>query len=1603
MGSSAPWSSSTSFQAADIDQDGISVAVDAIDLDNGSIRDTTGNDLVADLGDHVIENDDGHKVDGSLERAPRVAQVSFDTTPQNGHTYYAGERVEVMVNFSEDVVLAPAYWTGQLKLQLTIGDHTRDARVFWHDGGRSVFFHYEVGTNDLDDDGMSVAANALMLNGTTIQDRDGNAVDLDLGRFAIADDPGHKVDGRVTNTSPAVRWVTFWGSPAGGETYSAGEAIQVGVSFDKGVDIRGDVRLRLVVGDEHREAKPLGRGTCIEDYCRSISFDYLVQEGDVDVDGISIAADALTSHGGWIRDRYGNDAKLGLGASAIENAPGRKVDGSVDSPPRLRYAPSLGLVTDGTAFKAGELISLYVVLTEPVVVEGPLMMKLDVGGTARLATYRYAELYGAAWQYLFFEYRVLADDPHNGTLGFPGDAVELVGGSVKDLGGNAPDLSLANVPTFGAAFPPVNTAADDQGPAVNRVEVLASRRGEPVPAGSALRQNDALLIRVGFDEYFELDDAATLSLGIGDETVEVPSRSLNTGPLGRYIAFTHVVRPADSGVLAIARDALTLEPNAAVRDGRGNAADLDLGEHAVVAGASYTVTPEASDSGPAVRNAFVSVSRRHLYPGGLGEGARLRLVVEFDEPVVVDTTGGSPLLHLRLGTQLRAFRFAGYDDLIAHRAVLVFDYYMRPSDFSVNWGDPRVALNGATIKDAAGNDAVLEFPAGSFAFSARVDGSLPAPDRPRAESKAIYFSELSSERGPDRSFGQDEVIDIPVFFSEPVEVEGTPSLPFLVGEESRDATYIGGSGSRKLLFRYRVTASDLGPIDLPRTEVQLHGGRIRGLDGDDATLAVEAFQQITHWYLYVNGSRRADAEAPFRDGRLGREVTQALGNPVGTPVTLAQLSGLTVLEARNVGISNLAGLDLAEGLEALDVAGNAISDVAALAGLTELDRLDLSSNNAIRDISPLLSNTGLGEGDELYLQGNPLSAEAIDMHVPALRARGVVVYLFDVRVTVASVVEGGSLEFGVHLSSSLSEDVELAWEAVSAASDTATYGEDYPAGQSGTVVVRAGDTSATVTVLTNGDGLEEPNETLRLNVAETAEGLPEGVALVEPGASGLIVDPDGDTAHVPVFATAAHATRQGFARIVNGGGSGVVHIDAIDEMGNRRSTSLAVAAGHTVYFNSDDLERGNLRKGLSRGVGSANSNADWRLELRGTDVEVLSYMRTRDGFLTSLHDRVPEEADEYRVPIFNPGSNLSQVSWLRLINAGQVDSAVTIVGTDDAGVPSGTVELELAAGETRTVSAAELESGTGLEGALGDGAGKWELVIQSEQPIAVGSLLESPIGHLTNLSTRPNNMDVGEDETTHHVPLFPSASDPDARQGFVRVVNRGVAGGVRIVAYDESELSYDPVMLQIGAGQAVHLNSDDLELGNAAKGLPLGVGSGSGSWRLELSSALDLDVLAYVRRTEDGFLTSIHDTVPLVDDVYSVPIFNPGRNRTQVSRLRLVNPGANSAEVRIRGVDDLGTGSGEVRLTLPGGTAVMPSAQDLESGAPAFTGALGPGTGKWRLEVESDQSDSGHEPDGESWRTSDQSVDQGRVGSSTSRRKTTHLGATLDQPKYREA
>ena len=110
------------------------------------------------------------------------------------------------------------------------------------------------------------------------------------------------------------------------------------------------------------------------------------------------------------------------------------------------------------------------------------------------------------------------------------------------------------------------------------------------------------------------------------------------------------------------------------------------------------------------------------------------------------------------------------------------------------------------------------------------------------------------------------------------------------------------------------------------------------------------------------------------------------------------LSGLTNLTGLGIdgnSISDISPLSGLTNLRWLGLSDNSISDISVLAGLTSLEHLRLS-NNRISNLAPLVSNTGLGSGNNVFGSGdyvdvsrNPLSATSLNTHIPILQSRGV--------------------------------------------------------------------------------------------------------------------------------------------------------------------------------------------------------------------------------------------------------------------------------------------------------------------------------------------------------------------------------------------------------------------------------------------------------------------------------------------------------------------------------------------------------------------------------------------------------------------------------------
>lgn len=117
-------------------------------------------------------------------------------------------------------------------------------------------------------------------------------------------------------------------------------------------------------------------------------------------------------------------------------------------------------------------------------------------------------------------------------------------------------------------------------------------------------------------------------------------------------------------------------------------------------------------------------------------------------------------------------------------------------------------------------------------------------------------------------------------------------------------------------------------------------------------------------------------------------------NDVNDLGPLAGLTNLTYLLARDNQVTSCAPLSGLARLQDLRLENNAIANVDALATLTNLTTLYLSSNQVV-EIGALVTNAqagGLGTGDVVRLQGNPLSAFAKTNSVPLLTLHGATVW-----------------------------------------------------------------------------------------------------------------------------------------------------------------------------------------------------------------------------------------------------------------------------------------------------------------------------------------------------------------------------------------------------------------------------------------------------------------------------------------------------------------------------------------------------------------------------------------------------------------------------------
>ena len=738
----------------------------------------------------TIEDDDDLKVDSAW----------FNSTPADGHTYRAGEWIEVAAKFNGRAAVEGNIFVAFL-FHSSKGFQSRQVDYRRGSGTNTLVFGYQVDVRDRNVD-YEVEPTYIQGNGRLYGVwTDGAHHREDTANRIVPDGYSEQlsVDGRRY-----VRSVSVTSRPRVGDTYGRGEKVEVQVTFDREVVVSGVPVVGLSVGSDYGAARyTSGSGT------RVLTFHYEVGEGHTDTDGISIRTSNSAGTHGFVGigssitdDEF--DVAANRAYSAQSNLSGHKVDGTVaraPSKPRVLTAGPATPTTVALSWTAPEHQGASAVTGYKVEwsSRGPgLWMVADTGSTATAYTHT-----GLTPQ-TTYHYRVSAINSVVGigarseivsatTPALPevtiSEAADTVGDPVTAVTegedakftltftGNVTELGEVTVrlEKQGDFFAGGETTSDMRVQASNLPPGQPELHVATATTGDALDEADGSVtatLRPGDGYTIGLPKSATVTV-LDDDEVPGAIEDLAAAPGDERVVLSWSP-PMDAGTSPVAGFDYRVSNDAGVNWSSWTDTGVDPGmnnpAHTVTNldnGTPYTFEVQArsaAGNGPPSNRATgtplpppVLTSIELTSDAGSDDtyaiGDDIVATVTFDRTLELDTENGTPSLTLTIGNGTGDAACA----LATETKKLECTYTVAGDDEDtdgVSIGANRLALNGGRIHGihgATGGDAELAHAALGSNDSHKVDGVRPTPANASVNGIALtleWSETLDTGSGP---------------------------------------------------------------------------------------------------------------------------------------------------------------------------------------------------------------------------------------------------------------------------------------------------------------------------------------------------------------------------------------------------------------------------------------------------------------------------------------------------------------------------------------------------------------------------------------------------------------------------------------------------------------------------------------------------------------------------------------------------------------------------------------------------------------------------------------------------------------------------------------
>ncbi len=340
--------------------------------------------------------------------APAAPTITSVTPPSNGD-YITGQQLDFTVNWSENMDV-----TGVPRIALTFNTGTVYALYTSGTGTSAHTYRYTVQGGDYDNNGI-VNSSPVDLNGGTIK----SSASSTNGTLTFS--PPDTSGITINTAAPTITSVT----PPPDNTYIVGENLEFTVNWSENMTVNtggGTPRIQLTIGATTRYADYVsGSGTSAHLYR------YTVVTGDEDTNGIA-SVSPLDANGGTIRNGVGTDGILTFTPPNTTNV---LVDG---------VAPSITSISPpaNATYNFNDNMDFVVNWDENVSISGTPRLQINIGGTTKYANY----LSGTGTNAITFRYTVecgLTDA--NGVDDV--SPLGLNGGTITDVPGNNADLTFS--------------------------------------------------------------------------------------------------------------------------------------------------------------------------------------------------------------------------------------------------------------------------------------------------------------------------------------------------------------------------------------------------------------------------------------------------------------------------------------------------------------------------------------------------------------------------------------------------------------------------------------------------------------------------------------------------------------------------------------------------------------------------------------------------------------------------------------------------------------------------------------------------------------------------------------------------------------------------------------------------------------------------------------------------------------------------------------------------------------------------------------------------------------------------------------------------------